>query len=71
LSPATSSPNPGISERELYNIRVVKAGFVNFNGGDGADYQLQPSSKHHEGGTDAKDLGADIDVVDSARNFTK
>ncbi|MGC1650882.1 MAG: hypothetical protein WA741_34085 [Candidatus Sulfotelmatobacter sp.] len=48
-----------------------KVGFVNFNGGDGGDYHLQSSSKYHQAGADGKDLGADIDSVNSAKNFAK
>jgi hypothetical protein len=48
-----------------------KVGFVNFNGGDGGDYHLQQSSKYHDAGTDGKDLGADINSVNTAKNFAK
>jgi hypothetical protein len=40
--------------------------FVNYNGGNGGDYHLQPSSPYKNKGTDGKDLGADIDAVNSA-----
>lgn len=46
-------------------------GFVNFNGGDGGDYHLQPSSQFHSAASDGKDLGADINSVDSARSFAQ
>jgi hypothetical protein len=48
-----------------------KVGFVNFNGGDGGDYHLQPSSPYHLAGTDRKDLGADINSVNVARSFAQ
>ena len=48
-----------------------KVGFSNFNGGDGGDYHLQQSSPYHNAGTDGKDLGANIDLVNSAKNFAK
>jgi len=48
-----------------------KVGFVNFNGGDGGDYHLAPSSRYHLAGTDKKDLGADIDSVNAARSFAQ
>jgi hypothetical protein len=48
-----------------------KVGFVNFNGGDGGDYHLQASSPYHDAGTDGKDLGADINSVDSAKNLAE
>jgi hypothetical protein len=40
--------------------------FVNYNGGNGGDYQLAVSSPYKNQGTDGKDLGADIDAVNSA-----
>jgi hypothetical protein len=48
-----------------------KVGFVSFNGGDGGDYHLQTSSQYHKAGTDGKDLGADIDSVNSAMSFAE
>lgn len=41
----------------------VNVGFVNFSGGD---YHLQSSSRYHHAGTDGKDIGADIDSINSA-----
>src|ERR1022692_3372400 len=40
--------------------------FVNYNGGNGGDYHLPPSSPYKGKGTDGKDLGADVDAVLSA-----
>jgi hypothetical protein len=40
--------------------------FVNYNGGNGGDYRLQPSSPYKSKATDGKDLGADVDAVNSA-----
>jgi len=48
-----------------------RVGFVNFNSGDGGDYHLQQSSQYVHAGTDGKDLGADIDAVNSARSFAE
>jgi hypothetical protein len=45
---------------------AVNVGFVNYNGGIGGDYHLQPYSPYKNKGTDGKDLGADIDAVNSA-----
>ena len=39
--------------------------FVNYNNGDGGDYHLAPGSPYKNAGTDGKDLGADIDAVNS------
>jgi hypothetical protein len=40
--------------------------FVNYNGGGGGNYHLQPSSPYRAAGTDGKDLGADLDAIDAA-----
>jgi len=48
-----------------------KVGFGNFNGGDGGDYHLQQSSHYHLAGTDGKDLGADVDAVNSSKTFAE
>jgi hypothetical protein len=40
--------------------------FANYNGGNGGDYHLQPSSPYKNRGRDGKDLGADVDAVESA-----
>jgi len=50
---------------------VDSIGFVNFNGGDGGDYHLQPSSRYHHAATDGKDLGANIDSVNSATRIAE
>src|ERR1039457_1760683 len=40
--------------------------FANYSGGNGGDYHLQSSSAYKSKGTDGKDLGADVDAIDSA-----
>jgi hypothetical protein len=40
--------------------------FVNYNNGDGGDYQLQPSSPYKNAGTDGLDLGANIPAIQTA-----
>jgi hypothetical protein len=40
--------------------------FVNYNGGNGGNYQLQPSSPYKGKGTDGLDLGADVAAINSA-----
>jgi hypothetical protein len=44
----------------------VAVQFVNYNAGSGGDYHLRPSSPYKGVATDGKDLGADVDAVDSA-----
>jgi hypothetical protein len=45
---------------------AAAVGFANYNGGNGGDYRLQPSSPYKGAGTDGKDLGADVDAVMAA-----
>ena len=45
---------------------VTTVRFVNYNGGNSGDYHLQPSSPYTAKGTDGKDLGADLDAIQSA-----
>jgi Putative Ig domain len=45
---------------------TAAAQFVNYNGGNGGDYRLLSSSPYKGKGTDGKDLGADMDAVNSA-----
>jgi hypothetical protein len=40
--------------------------FTNYEGGNSGNYHLQPSSPYKGLGTDGKDLGADMDAVESA-----
>lgn len=46
------------------SARAVK--FANYNGGNGGDYRLQPSSPYKNKGTDGKDIGADVDAIRAA-----
>lgn len=39
--------------------------FTNYNGGNGGNYQLLPSSPYRNKGTDGKDLGADISALNA------
>jgi hypothetical protein len=50
----------------MFPATVSKVEFVNFNSGDGGNYQLQSSSPYKYKGTDGKDLGADIVGLNSA-----
>jgi hypothetical protein len=42
--------------------------FTNLNAANGGNYQLQPTSPYHNAGSDGKDLGADITLVNSFTN---
>ena len=44
---------------------VSAVGFVNYGAGNGGNYQLQPGSPYKNAGTDGKDLGADVNTIES------
>jgi hypothetical protein len=44
----------------MFASSIDQVEFVNFNNGNGGNYQLQPNSPYKNKGTDGKDLGADI-----------
>lgn len=50
----------------MFQASAASVQFVNYNGGKGGDYHLGPGSPYKNQGTDGKDLGADIDAVNSA-----
>jgi hypothetical protein len=50
----------------FFPATAAEVQFANYNGGNGGDYHLQASSPYKGKGTDGKDLGADVDAVDSA-----
>jgi len=53
-------------EKNFFPESAATVEFVNYNGGDGGDYHLQPSSPYRGRATDGKDLGADVDVINFA-----
>jgi len=50
----------------LFPQTTTDAGFVNYNNGNGGNYELQSSSVYKGMGTDGKDLGADIVGLNAA-----
>ena len=50
----------------LFPTTINDAGFVNFNNGNGGNYELQANSPYTNKGTDGKDLGADIVGLNAA-----
>jgi hypothetical protein len=50
----------------LFPATIGDAGFVNFNNGNGGNYELQSTSPYKNKGTDGKDLGADIVGLNAA-----
>ena len=50
----------------LFPASASTVEFVNYNGGNGGNYQLQSGSPYKGKGTDGKDLGADIAAINAA-----
>ena len=50
----------------LFTAQVTAVQFVNFNNGNGGNYQLLSSSPFAKAGSDGKDLGADVNAIHSA-----
>jgi hypothetical protein len=65
IAPPSGDP-AGWPSPNFFPSSTTAVQFVNYNGGNGGDYHLQSSSPYKGKGTDGKDLGADIDAVNSA-----
>jgi hypothetical protein len=50
----------------MFPQTIPDVGFVNYNNGDGGNYELQPNSPYKNMGTDGKDLGADVAGLNAA-----
>jgi hypothetical protein len=61
-----SSASAGWPSKNFFSGSMAAIQFVNYNSGSGGDYHLQPSSPYKGKGTDRKDIGADMDAVNSA-----
>jgi hypothetical protein len=61
LAPAAKWPS-----RNFFPADAAAVRFANYNGGNGGDYHLQSSSPYKGKGTDGKDLGADVNAIQSA-----
>jgi hypothetical protein len=63
-----ASPLPPHSwpKNEFFERSPATVEFVNYNNGNGGNYQLLPSSPYKNMGTDGRDLGADIAGLDEA-----
>jgi Putative Ig domain len=64
-SPSTYPPSAWPSGN-FFPANTNAVAFMNYNGGNGGDYQLQSSSPYKGAGTDGLDLGADIAALDTA-----
>ena len=61
--PPSSYPS---ASSNLFPQTINDAGFVNYNNGNGGNYELQANSPYKNKGTDGKDLGADIVGLNAA-----
>jgi len=66
IAPPSNSPASSWPQGNYFPASTAAVQFVNYNGGNGGDYHLQSTSPYKNAGTDGKDLGADVDAVDSA-----
>ncbi len=58
-----NSPSSSWPAGNLFPANVAAVQFVNYNNGNGGDYHLLSTSPYKNAGTDGKDLGADIDMI--------
>ncbi len=65
IAPPAGAPT-GWPSGNFFPASAAVVQFVNYNGGNGGDYELLPSSPYKNKGTDGMDLGADIVALDSA-----
>jgi hypothetical protein len=66
IAPPSGSSAATWPPKNFFPAKEAVVQFVNYNGGNGGDYHLQPSSPYKGKGTDGKDLGADVDAIRSA-----
>ncbi len=62
----TKCPPSKWPANNLFPATTGDVGFVNFNNGNGGNYELQSTSPYKNKGTDGKDLGADIVGLNAA-----
>jgi hypothetical protein len=65
IAPGVYAP-PTWPAQNFFPASATAVEFANYNGGDGGDYELQPSSPYKGQATDGKDLGADVAAINSA-----
>jgi hypothetical protein len=66
IASPTGSPAAKWPSVNSFPATAAAVQFANYNGGNGGDYHLQASSPYRGAGTDGKDLGADVETVNSA-----
>jgi hypothetical protein len=71
IAPPPSAPASKWPGKNFFPQSAAAVRFVNYNGGNGGDYHLQASNPYKHAGTDGKDLGADVDSINSAISGVK
>ncbi len=66
VAPPPAFPPSTWPANNLFPQTINDAKFVNFNNGNGGNYELQSTSPYRNKGTDGKDLGADIGGLNAA-----
>jgi len=66
IAPPPAFPPSKWPANNMFPQTIDDVGFVNYNNGNGGNYELQPSSPYKNMGTDGKDLGADIVGLNAA-----
>jgi hypothetical protein len=63
IATPSSFSGPTWPTGNFFPASVGTVQFVNYNGGNGGDYHLQPSSPYAGAATDGMNLGANVDAV--------
>jgi hypothetical protein len=66
IASSSAYPPSDWPDHNFFPASASTVRFVNYNNGNGGDYRLQASSPYKGKGTDGKDLGADVDAIQSA-----
>jgi hypothetical protein len=66
VATSTAYPPSKWPANNMFPQTVDDAGLVNFNSGNGGNYEVQPNSLYKGKGTDGKELGADIVGLNAA-----
>jgi hypothetical protein len=66
IATATAYPPPAWPPNNFFPADAASVQFTNYNSGNLGDYHLLPSSPYKNAGTDGRDLGADIDAINTA-----
>jgi hypothetical protein len=66
IASSSAYPPTDWPDHNFFPSSAATVRFVNYNNGNGGDYRLQASSPYKGKGTDGKDLGADVDAIQSA-----